>query len=93
MSPPHPAPDPRAAEPAADAPADGRTRAVQSDGAAPRLPHERDESDDSQAGAGDAGGQHDIGQQALDDLRSGQTDTGRLPVTDRVYDRLKKPGR
>jgi hypothetical protein len=74
-------------------PAAGRTQAAQTDGPAPRLPHERDQSDDSQAGPGAAGGQRAIGQQAHDDLQAGQTDTDRLPVTDRVYDRLKKPSR
>lgn len=70
-----------------------RTQPAQAEQPVPRLPHERDESGDSQAQGAPAGGQQEVGQQAFDDVKSGQTDTGRLPVTDSVYDRLKKPGR
>jgi hypothetical protein len=75
-------------------PPTGRTRPAQAGEATPRLPHEHDESDDSQSsGAGTDGGQREVGQQAFDDLESGKSDTGRMPVTDSTYERLKKPGR
>jgi len=48
----------------------------------PRLPHERDESSDSQAPANaDA---ERVGRQAADDLERGLVDTDRGPVMDRL---------
>jgi hypothetical protein len=55
---------------------------------APRMPHERDESTDSQA-AGEPSGQR-IGQVAHDDMESGKVDTDRGPVLDRVYDKVRE---
>jgi hypothetical protein len=54
----------------------------------PRLPHERDESSDSQ-NTGDVRG---VMQQAHDDVRAGQKDTDRGPVLDRTYQRQKAGG-
>ena len=53
----------------------------------PRLPHERDESSDSQGGVS-----RDAGRQAAADLAAGRTDTDRKPVLDATYERQKKPG-
>ena len=53
----------------------------------PRLPNERDESADSQAG-GTPGAQAK-GRQALRDLERGLADTSMAPVTDRTYRRVK----
>lgn len=53
------------------------------DTATPRLPHERDESADSQTKSPD----HEVIEQARRDVESGQQDTGRGPVTDRLYER------
>lgn len=50
----------------------------------PRLPHERDESADSQAGPVSA-----QGLQAYKDAISRQQDTGTGPPTDRTYKKLK----
>lgn len=52
------------------------------DTATPRLPHERDESSDSLTGP-----RRDVIEHARRDLESGQQDTGRGPVTDRLYER------
>lgn len=49
----------------------------------PRLPHERDESSDSQRDT--AADNASIGRQAHDDLKRGLVDTDRAPVVDRVY--------
>lgn len=66
----------------------GETRAsVEQDQALPRLPHEHDESADSQASPP----RPEI-QQAAKDLNRGLVDTGRMPVTDAIYDRLKRAG-
>lgn len=54
---------------------------------APRLPHERDESSDSQRSPDpDA-----VMEQAHADLRRGLVDTDRGPVTDRVYENEVRP--
>jgi hypothetical protein len=77
-----------------DAPGVGRTERSREGRAEPRLPHERDESSDSQDNTPptqrEASAQ-ERGEQAFDDLASGRQDTGRLPVTDEVYEKLKKP--
>jgi hypothetical protein len=54
--------------------------------ATPRLPHERDESADSQSDT-DASAQR-----APADLVKGQQDTGKAPTMDRLYARLKAKG-
>lgn len=88
-------PDPTPTRARAQTPGVGRTEQVRGDDVEPRLPHERDESADSQNG--DEPGSREpsaerIGEQAFEDLRAGRQDTGRLPVTDQVYEELKKPG-
>jgi hypothetical protein len=68
---------------------DGKTQVQQDGEAVPRLPHERDESSDSQRNQD--GGAPDIGKRALDDVERGVVDTDRGPVTDRVYhDKVKR---
>lgn len=62
----------------------GETRASVDQENLPRLPHERDESADSQGGAPRA----DM-QQASKDLKRGLVDTDRGPVTDSTYKKLK----
>lgn len=52
------------------------------DTSTPRLPHERDESSDSQTGP-----RRDVIEQARRDMEGGQQDTGRGPVTDSLYKR------
>lgn len=73
----------------------GRTERAREGAVEPRLPHERDESADSQndegPGSREASAER-IGEQAFEDLRAGRQDTGRLPVTGQVYEELKKPG-
>ncbi len=59
-------------------------------GPRPRLPHEHDESVDSQARTVAQGG---IAQRAYDDLRAGRVDTGWGPVVERTYRRLKQSAR
>lgn len=55
---------------------------------APRLPHERDESADSQASAEPAGQR--LGKIAHDDAKSGRADTGRGPPADAAYRKVKR---
>ena len=55
---------------------------------APRMPHEHDESADSQTG-GEASAQQ-IGKIAHDDVESGQVDTDKGPVLDRTYDKVRE---
>ncbi|TAL14757.1 MAG: hypothetical protein EPO01_19225 [Aquabacterium sp.] len=56
---------------------------------APRLPHEHDESGDSQVS-----GPREVIHQAKRDLDAGLVDTDRGPPMDEVYRRnLKRPGR
>jgi hypothetical protein len=57
--------------------------------AAPRLPHERDESADSQPSAEPSAER--MGQAAHDDLADGRVDTDKGPAMDRAYDKLKRP--
>ncbi|MEO5672683.1 MAG: hypothetical protein ABIR26_18505 [Ramlibacter sp.] len=57
-------------------------------GAAPRAPHERDESADSQK-AGQTSGQR-LGKAAQDDIERGVVDTDKGPVMDRVYDKVRE---
>jgi hypothetical protein len=53
----------------------------------PRLPHERDESSDSQTQAVP----DPLMQQALADVEKGLVDTGRRPVSDQVYEEAVRP--
>ena len=79
--------------PGADQPADppphdsGQTTPQAADGRAPRLPHERDESSDSQQTM-----PQPVMQQAAEDLQRGLQDTDRGPVMDEVYEHHVRPG-
>ena len=55
---------------------------------APRLPHERDESADSQAAVDTANKR--LGRIAQADLERGLVDTDKGPVMDATYDKVKK---
>ena len=67
----------------------GDTKVEQGGDSKPRLPHERDESSDSQETQG--GDAPDIGKRAHDDVERGVVDTDRGPVLDRVYhDKVKR---
>jgi hypothetical protein len=72
----------------------GNTLPAQAQGtrqqAVPRLPHERDESADSQP-AGEASGRR-MGAMAHRDLQRGLEDTDKGPVMDAAYDRLRDGG-
>ena len=68
---------------AADPKADGNTRTEQGGESAPRLPHERDESSDSQQNQD--GAPPEIGKRGHDDVERGVVDTSRGEETDRVY--------
>ena len=59
----------------------GNTKTEQGGESSPRLPHERDESSDSQENQGSTG----IGRKAMEDVERGVVDTDRGPVADRVY--------
>lgn len=67
---------------------DGNTRTEQNSESSPRLPHERDESSDSQQNQ-DANPPA-IGQRAHDDVERGVVDTSRGEETDRVYNEQVK---
>lgn len=60
------------------------------DRAEPRLPHERDESSDSQTQQG--AGAHEVMGQAHDDLMRGLQDTDRRTPMDRAYEQQKGSG-
>jgi len=67
----------------------GRTKVEQGGESAPRLPHERDQSSDSQQAP--EGRPPAVGRQAHEDVESGMVDTDRGPVADRVYnDKVKR---
>ena len=66
----------------------GETRAQQGHGAVPRLPHERDQSSDSQQNQD--GATPDVGRQGLADMKHGMVDTDRGPVLDQVYNEKVK---
>ncbi len=68
---------------------EGDTRMVQDGKVAPRLPHEHDQSTDSQQYTSDEPPK--VGQQAHKDLKRGLVDTDRAPVTDALYEDVKKP--
>jgi hypothetical protein len=87
-------PSPPSADPRRDTPGAGRTQSdTEGEGAAPRLPHERDESADSQPAAQADPLQADIGERGRRDVERGVEDTDRGPVADRTYDQLKRGGR
>jgi hypothetical protein len=53
----------------------------------PRMPHERDESADSQPRAEPSAKR--VGDAAASDIESGRVDTDKGPVMDRTYDRVR----
>lgn len=67
----------------------GKTTAEQGGESKPRLPHEHDQSSDSQSSAD--GAPTEVGRQAAKDIKRGVVDTDRGPVVDRVYnDKVKR---
>ena len=67
----------------------GKTKVEQGGESAPRLPHEHDQSSDSQQSQD--GTPPAVGRQALDDIERGLVDTDRGPVVDQVYnDKVKR---
>lgn len=68
-------------------PAQGETTTTEK---VPRLPHEHDESSDSQRD--NSPSQHLVGAQAHDDVERGLVDTDRGPVADLTYNTKVKPG-
>jgi hypothetical protein len=68
---------------------DGKTRVEQGGESAPRLPHERDQSSESQQTDDEEPTR--VGKQGAADVERGLVDTDRGPVTDRVYnDKVKR---
>ena len=61
----------------------GNTKVEQGGESKPRLPHEHDESSDSQQSQG--GEPTEVGKRAHEDVERGVVDTDRGPVADRVY--------
>jgi len=80
--------DPARTDGRADA-GEGKTRIEQGGEPAPRLPHEHDQSSDSQQDQD--GGASRVGRQAHEDVERGLVDTDKGPVTDRVYNDKLKP--
>ena len=67
----------------------GNTKVEQGGESSPRLPHERDQSSDSQQAR--EGSQPEMGRKAHDDVERGLVDTDRGPPSDRVYnEKLKR---
>ena len=64
-------------------PAQGETREK-----VPRMPHEMDESADSQAAQEQSGER--IGKQAQEDIERGLVDTDKGPVLDETYDKVRE---
>ncbi len=64
----------------------GHTTPQANGSVSPRLPHERDESSDSQTSPPRA-----VIQQAHDDLQRGLVDTDRGPVMDKLYEEKVRP--
>ena len=54
----------------------------------PRMPHERDESADSQSSSEPSGGA--MGQAAYEDVERGVVDTDKGPVLDQTYDKVRE---
>jgi len=67
----------------------GKTKVQQDGDSAPRLPHENDQSSDSQQQPDDKATK--VGRQAHRDVERGLVDTDRGPVADRVYNDKVKP--
>ncbi len=65
----------------------GQTTPATAGGVAPRLPHERDESADSQSSEPRA-----VIEQAARDVDKGLVDTDRGPLTDQVYESSVREG-
>lgn len=63
----------------------GKTKIEQGGQSSPRLPHERDESSDSQQDQGRD--PSEMGKRAHEDVERGVVDTDRGPVMDRLYRR------
>jgi hypothetical protein len=85
-------PTPSPPDPRRDTPGAGRTERQTQEGPAPRLPHERDESADSQSPGRTEPSQRDIGERGRQDVERGAKDTDRAPVADRTYERLRRGG-
>jgi hypothetical protein len=68
----------------------GNTLPVQGDKQrrAPRAPHERDESADSQASEDPSA--RSVGRAGREDIERGVVDTDKGPVLDQVYDRVRE---
>lgn len=64
-----------------------RTMQGEKQEAVPRMPHERDESSDSQAPSEPSG--REVGQAAREDIERGLTDTDKGPVLEETYDKLR----
>ncbi len=74
---------------AADNKSTGDTRVQkEEDGSAPRLPHERDESADSQPDLAPA--DQERADKAHSDVERGVVDTDKGPVIDQVYDKVRR---
>ena len=67
---------------------EGKTQVEQGGESSPRLPHERDQSSDSQQ---NQGGSSEQGRKGMEDVERGVVDTDRGPVADRVYNEKVKP--
>jgi len=80
-------PDPSRPDPKKDQARD-KTQAQQDGESAPRLPHEHDQSTDSQATPD--GKPPEIGKRGHDDIERGVVDTDRGPVVDKVYNEKVK---
>ncbi|WP_077001044.1 hypothetical protein [Variovorax sp. KK3] len=65
----------------------GDTKVGQGGESAPRLPHEHDQSSDSQE---NQGGSSELGRKGMEDVERGVVDTDRGPVADRVYNEKVK---
>jgi hypothetical protein len=67
----------------------GDTKVQQGGDSAPRLPHERDQSSDSQEPQDSQ--QAEVGRKGHDDVERGVVDTSRGAETDRVYNDKVRP--
>lgn len=77
------------ADPAGTDAGGGKTQVEQGGESAPRLPHEHDQSSDSQRTQDDRPTR--VGKQAHEDVERGVVDTDRGPEADRVYnDKVKR---
>jgi hypothetical protein len=78
----------KASSPRPEAARNGDTTVNQEQEKVPRLPHERDQSADSQPDTDHSGGNRATGSQAHDDVERGITDTSRGEQSDQTYNRL-----